>query len=541
MAEFNVSFTESEQAFTASFRETPALPDNVYELNVVANGTYNAGEDAAYNPVNVDVPNTYKASDNGKVVQGGQLVEQTATTFNSNGTYNTTTNDSVTVDVPAPQEKDVNFIDYDGTILYSFTAEEFATMEALPANPSHTGLTAQGWNWSLADAKDYVAAYGKLWVGQNYITSDGKTRFYISLPDGKLSTSFGIGLDGSATIAWGDGAESTITGSDADALISASHTYAAVGNYVIALSVTGQAAFLADANRLVSYKSAITQIEIGANVSLHASCFYALRSLTSVSIPQYITNIPDYCFQNCFSLRSVTISSGANSVGQNVFYSCRSLETISFPDSVNSVSTSAFNGCYSLKSVTLPRSLTAITNSLFYNCYSLKDIVIPVGVKSIGGSVFYNDAALQNIVIPNSCTSIAASTFFTCSSLKSAVIPDSVTTFGIYLFYACDSLIVIKLPSSMTSLVNSFFSGCSSLANITIPKAVTQIQQTVFSACPSLAFIKFERTTPPTVANANAFSGVPTSCIIYVPTGSLNAYKTANNYPDPNQYSYVEY
>jgi len=62
-------------------------------------------------------------------------------------------------------EKDVNFIDYDGTILYSYTAAEFANLSALPANPTHSGLTAQGWNWSLSDAKTYVASYGKLWIG----------------------------------------------------------------------------------------------------------------------------------------------------------------------------------------------------------------------------------------------------------------------------------------------------------------------------------------------------------------------------------------
>jgi len=50
-------------------------------------------------------------------------------------------------------EKDVNFIDYDGTILYSYTAQEAQALEALPANPTHAGLTAQGWNWTLAQIK----------------------------------------------------------------------------------------------------------------------------------------------------------------------------------------------------------------------------------------------------------------------------------------------------------------------------------------------------------------------------------------------------
>jgi hypothetical protein len=53
--------------------------------------------------------------------------------------------------------------------------------------------------------------------------------------------------------------------------------------------------------------------------------------------------------------------------------------------------------------------------------------------------------------------------------------------------------------------------------------------------------IKFKPTTPPTVSNSNAWTGIPTSCKIYVPAGTLNAYKTATNYPNPSTYTYIGY
>ena len=56
-------------------------------------------------------------------------------------------------------DKGVNFIDYDGTILYSYTPDEIASLKTLPRNPSHKGLTAQGWNWSLDDILVYLAKY----------------------------------------------------------------------------------------------------------------------------------------------------------------------------------------------------------------------------------------------------------------------------------------------------------------------------------------------------------------------------------------------
>lgn len=46
------------------------------------------------------ITNSYSDSDEGKVVQNSTLVAQTSRTVTNNGTYNTTTNNSVTVNVP---------------------------------------------------------------------------------------------------------------------------------------------------------------------------------------------------------------------------------------------------------------------------------------------------------------------------------------------------------------------------------------------------------------------------------------------------------
>ena len=48
------------------------------------------------------------------------------------------------------KQKDVNFFDYDGTLLYSYTAAEAGELSALPALPLHSGLTATGWTHTLS-------------------------------------------------------------------------------------------------------------------------------------------------------------------------------------------------------------------------------------------------------------------------------------------------------------------------------------------------------------------------------------------------------
>ena len=68
-------------------------------LNVDANATYNAPSGKAYKKVIADVPNSYAAGDEGKVVSNGALVAQTTKQITANGTVDTTTNDEVVVAV----------------------------------------------------------------------------------------------------------------------------------------------------------------------------------------------------------------------------------------------------------------------------------------------------------------------------------------------------------------------------------------------------------------------------------------------------------
>ena len=70
---------------------------------ITENGTYNAYNDRAsgYSMVTVDVDqeNIYSASDNNKVVVGGELVSQTTKNISFNGTHDTTLNNQVIVNV----------------------------------------------------------------------------------------------------------------------------------------------------------------------------------------------------------------------------------------------------------------------------------------------------------------------------------------------------------------------------------------------------------------------------------------------------------
>jgi hypothetical protein len=153
---------------------------------------------------------------------------------------------------PVAELKDVNFIDYDGTVRYSYTTAEFIALSELPANPTHSGLTAQGWNWTLVAAKTNVMNYGgPLTIGQLYTTSDGKTRIYVHLDEGCTSPYLGLAPNGTVIVDWGDGSATTsLTGTSLSVTKwTPMHTYPRAGGYVITLTVSsGSASILGTAN-----------------------------------------------------------------------------------------------------------------------------------------------------------------------------------------------------------------------------------------------------------------------------------------------------
>lgn len=128
-------------------------------------------------------------------------------------------------------------------------------------------------------------------------------------------------------------------------------------------------------------------------------------------------------------------------------------------------------------------------------------------------------------------TSIGESAFFECSNLTSINIPNSVTTIGESAFYNCYNLTSITIPNSVTSIGGWAFQGCGNLTSITIPNSVTSIGSWAFNKCSSLKSVTVESTTPPSLG-INAFSGNASGRKIYVPSASVNTYKSASRWRD---------
>lgn len=229
--------------------------------------------------------------------------------------------------------------------------------------------------------------------------------------------------------------------------------------------------------------------------------------ITSVDIPTNVTAIGSYAFQYCSGLTSVTIPSGVTSIGNYAFNGCSNLPSINIPSGVTSIGQSAFEGCSNIPSINIPSGVTSIGISAFYGCQSLKSITIPSGV-----------------------TSIAITTFRSCTSLTAVTIPSNsnLTSIGNNAFQLCWRLPSITIPSGVTSIGSNAFNRCESLTSINIPSGVTSIGQSAFNGCSVLTSVTINAVTPPTLG-ASAFYNT-NDCPIYVPEGSVDAYKTATNW-----------
>ena len=364
---------------------------------------------------------------------------------------------------------DVTFIDYDGTILYSYSLEEAQALTDLPTLPSHDGLVCQGWNWTLEAIK---ALDRPVTVGAMYITDNGATRLHIRIATvGRMTVPLYIGqtVANGVSIDWGDGsAAETLAGTGN---VNTSHTYAEAGDYVVSL--------MPQEGCTLSFSDGSSSNCVMGSTGNNGKVY--CNMLQEVYIGDGVTSISDRAFDTCYSLASITIPTGVASIGKNAFSNCCSLASMTIPTGVTSIGNNAFQSCYSLANITLPTGVTSISDGAFQSCYSLASITIPTGVTYIYGFAFFN----------------------------------------------CYSLASITIPTGVASIGKNAFSNCYSLASMTIPDGVTSIDNYAFNGCYGMRYYDFSAfASVPKLSNTNAFNQIPSDCQMLIPSALYDKWRT---------------
>lgn len=290
---------------------------------------------------------------------------------------------------------------------------------------------------------EFISEISSISGGDTPVPQDGKTRIFCNFTHSNaLSPQFGLGVNGSVDIDWGDDtAHGTLTGTNVATHVATTHTYSSVGEYTITLTPASGTTF-----------SFMGAYNFGSRV-----LFKATTGVSNENRP----------YNN--SIIKVYIGDGAT-IRDYAFNNCNALQTVVIPDTITSIGTSAFQNCFSLKNVVIPDEMTSIGGSAFNNCSALLEIKIPYGLTGIAGSAYQYCYSLQNITIPDTVTGIGNYAFITCYSLTSVIIPESVTSMGIHAFNNCNGILEYHFEGTEPlSLASTNSLGVSSDTIIYVP------------------------------------------------------------------------
>lgn len=372
-------------------------------------------------------------------------------------------------------EKDINFWDFDGTLLYSYTLEEMQALTELPPapKPNRDFLAFDKWLWTLDEIK---AADGSVDVGAIYTTMDNAAYIELSLllPNEEIT----LNVRDNPTVEWGDGTTSN------SVAMGTKHTYEQPGDYTIKIIGGGSLGGGSTATSVISgdiRRSAVNAVFSNKGRGTANYCFYDFISMKHASVPS--TGNGQYIFQNCYNLEHFNAPSV---FGLCMLMDCKSLRLV--------CSTPNLGG-------------SALQSQSLRGCSSLARTPVYPARATSEGYMLYGCASLEKIIIKPSGTALGSYTGYACYAAKSIIVEEGTASLGAMCFYNCFSARIIDLPSTLTSIAAQAFQNCAAVKKMV-----------------------FKSATPPAVANSNAFTGIPASCIVEVPAASLAAYQSATNY-----------
>ena len=355
------------------------------------------------------------------------------------------------------EPKEYNFFDWDGKLVYSYTAAEINALTELPTMPAHEGVSGKEWNYTLAQLKTLASLANPYPanVGAIYSAPDGySTIIKIKIPDDDTVRDFQISwtenTQSSVDIDWGDNQTEIIAGA---ASVTINHTYSASGEYLITITpddnsdviiIPIDGTFLGANPRQKDYVKAIVvgRCYQTATISNTGGWFFDLHNLEICSYGyNNSTDLPRYVFNRDNSLKALHIPSWITGVGVS-HVSATGVSVITVPYNCSTIQYDAFTSNAALKYFIYPYTMIMLNNRTIAFSNVTK-VILPPNVTTIGSNAYQNtNAYITELVLPQNLQTIDSAAF-------------AVALTGM----ASSYIAYLDIPTALTSIGSNAFQG----------------------------------------------------------------------------------
>ena len=259
-----------------------------------------------------------------------------------------------------------------------------------------------------------------------------------------------------------------------------------------------------------------------------------------------VTAIAESVFKGNKNIEGLTISENIENIGATAFQGCEKIEKVELPSTLKVIGDKAFDGCVRLVSVTCNGETPATVGTDAFSSYS-----ITLNVPSDAVTTYKDDASWgQFTTILGIVTTISDETdenpadFVDTTPSEEGAEPtvalvDGTDVQGAYVIP--ETVLINNVAHAVTAIAQNAFKDNKDLTEVTISCNITAIGESAFAGCENLTSITVEIAVPLDLSAPAAVRGVMTrsggssifegvnkkTCILYVPSGSVAAYKAA--------------
>lgn len=201
--------------------------------------------------------------------------------------------------------------------------------------------------------------------------------------------------------------------------------------------------------------------------ALADKAFYE-KHVTTVVVPDSVTEIGDLCFSGDNYLLSLTLPDGLAELSYGALESCYSLMDFDLPKGLKTIGAGALQAIFYLTHLTIPAGVTDIEQMNFLMMHGLEEVSVAEGSTSFTYDAengllmtadkarllhcFFHLAPQKEIILPEGMKTIDPFAFHYDVTVEKIVLPEGTETIGLLAFGICPKLTEIVIPASVTAI-----------------------------------------------------------------------------------------